>query len=545
MTIRAFKTGVCRDQSSLLPPRVEDYVSHDNVVRAIDVLVDALALGKLGFELACWAGGAGQPPYHPADLLKLYIYGYIYRIRSSRSLAREACRNLELIWLLRELTPCYRTIATFRKDNAKALKAANREFVLMMRELGLVGGEVVAIDGAFFHGDASRGSIKTQKRLADRLAAIDRSIDDYNAALAENDAAEAAQGSAGAGATGADTAGQEVAKDIAKEVAALMEKRAAVQADLARLEERGETQLSQTDPDARLLSKNGRVVAGYNVQIAVDDKHKLIVASEVVNDGNDTGQLHAMAAAAKAELGVDRLAVLADTGYYNGNELKACEDDNIEAFVPQAKRTARLEAQGRISHEEFVYDVAADVYRCPGGHVLTPSEGRKINGGRSEIRYTSRKSACDGCPLRAKCLSAKATTRTVQRWEHEDVLERHRARMKDAGGRMRRRGAIVEHPFGTLKCRAGYRHFLVRGFDKVRGEWSLMALCYNFSRVLAIVGFDALRAYFAKRAAALLFLFPWTDLTAAVDALIAVLARFCLALRPKPALSRLRWDLAA
>jgi transposase len=540
MTNRTFKTGVSRGQPSFLPPRVDDYVDARNPVRAIDAFVNLLDLEKHGFKLPASAGGAGQPPYHPADLLKLFIYGYLFRVRSSRALAREVCRNLELIWLLRQLTPCFRTIATFRKDNWAALKAVNREFVLIMRELDLVGGEVVAVDGAFFHGDARRGSIKTQRRLAARLAEIDRDIEEYGAQLAASDAAEAAQSAGGC------AAGGPRSQDVAKEVAALMVKRAAVQADLAQIEASGQTQLSQTDPDARLLSKNGRVVAGYNVQIAVDDKHKLIVASEVVNDGNDTGQLHSMAKAAKEELGVTTLSVLADTGYYNGNELKACEEDGIVAYVPQAKRTARLEAQGRMSHEEFIYDAERDVYRCPAGQLLTPSEGRKTNtGGRIEIRYTSRKAACDACPLRARCLSAKIPTRTVCRWEHEAVLERHRARMKAAAGRMRRRGAIVEHPFGTLKCRAGYRHFLVRGFNKVRGEWSLMALCYNFSRVLTIIGLDDLIAYFVKRAADFSVLPRWVDLTAAIDRPTALLAQFSAIIHPKLAERRLRWNFVA
>jgi len=538
MTIRSFKTGVSREQPSFLPARVEDYVDANNLVRAIEVFVDKLDLEEFGFVVPAAAGGAGQPPYHPGDLLKLYIYGYLFRIRSSRALARELGRNLELIWLLRGLRPCFRTIATFRKDNWAALKAVNREFVLMMRELDLVGGEVVAVDGAFFHGDASRGSIKTQRRLAEELAKVDRDFEDYGAVLAKNDAAEATQDRAG-------EAGPNSGGEIEKKVAALMAKREALRADLARLEASGQTQLSQTDPDARLLSKNGRVVAGYNVQIAVDDKHKLIVASEVVNDGNDTGQLHAMAKAAKEELDVTALTVLADTGYYNGGELKACEDDGIVAYVPQAKRTARLEAQGRISHEAFVYDAEKDAYRCPADKLLTPSEGRKTNtGGRIEIRYTSRKADCDACPLRARCLSAKTPTRTVHRWEHEAVLERHRARMKTAVGRMRRRGAIVEHPFGTLKCRAGYRHFLVRGFNKVRGEWSLMALCYNFSRVLSIVGLDKLIAFFAKRAADLSLLGHRTALTAAIVSLVTLLAQLCDAAGSKSAATPLRWNLA-
>jgi transposase len=489
MMIRHFKSGVSRHQPSFLPPCIEDYVGRDNPVRAIDAYVETLDVMKLGFRVPGSDGGAGQPPYHPKALLKLYLYGYQHRIRSSRRLEREARRNLELIWLLEGLEPGYRTIANFRKDNWAALKAVSRDFVLMARELGLVGGECVAIDGAFFDGDASKASIKTRHRLAEQLAALEKDIEAYGAALEANDAAEAGDAAAERDGDG---------EDVAQKVAALMEKRAKVKANLAQLDASGETQLSRTDQDARLLSKRGQVVAGYNVQIAVDDKHKLIVASEVVNDGNDTGQLHKMAKAAKDELGAETLTALADTGYYNGPALKACEEDGIVAYVPQAKRTARLEAQGRMSHEEFVYDAEADAYRCPGGALLKPTAGRKINtGGRIEIRYVSRKADCDACPLRSRCLSKKTPTRTVYRWEHEDVLERHRARMKDADAPMRRRAELAEHPFGTLKCRAGYRHFLVRGFNKVRGEWSLMALCYNFSRVLKIVGLDNLIAYFA------------------------------------------------
>jgi transposase len=492
MTNRTFKTGISRDQASFLPPRVEDYVARDNPVRAIEAFVAALDLDQLGFRHAGPGGGAGQPPYDPADLLKLYLYGYTNRVRSSRSLEREAGRNLELMWLMKRLVPGYRTIATFRKDNWRALKAVNREFVLLVRELGLVGGEVVAIDGAFFDGNASKASIRTRRKLAKRLAAIEQEIEAYGATLEANDRAEAERPPAGR-----DGGGGDGGSDIAQEVATLMARRATLQADLARLEENDETQLSRTDADARLLSKNGQVVAGYNVQIAVDDKHKLIVASDVVNDGNDTGQLHPMAKAAKDELGVETLTALADTGYYNGNALKACEEDGIVAYVPQATRTSRLKAQDRISHEAFAYEAQANVYRCPAGKLLSPRDGRKTNGNRIEIRYVSRKSDCDACALRSRCFSAKAPTRTIYRWEHEAVLDRHRARMQEADARMRRRSELAEHPFGTLKCRAGYRHFLVRGFDKVRGEWSLMTLCYNFSRVLSILGLNRLLAYLA------------------------------------------------
>jgi hypothetical protein len=291
----------------------------------------------------------------------------------------------------------------------------------------------VAIDGAFFHGDASKASIATRKRLAEQLAALDRDIEAYGGALEANDAAEAA---APAGQDGGDRDGG----GLSQKVAALLAKRAQAKADLDRLEASGETQLSKTDKDARLLSKSGQTIAGYNVQIAVDDAHKLIVASEVVNDGNDTGQLYEMAATAKRALGVETLTVLADVGYYNGAALKRCEDNGIVAYVPQAKRTGRLRAQGRFSHEDFAYDAAADIYRCPAGEFLKPTKSLKRNtGGRLEVRYTSRKPVCDTCPLRGRCVTAKATTRTVYRWQHEDVIERHRARMKDAGALMRRR----------------------------------------------------------------------------------------------------------
>jgi hypothetical protein len=278
-----------------------------------------------------------------------------------------------------------------------------------------------------------------------------------------------------------------------------MAQRSRAQADLARLEDSGETQLSLTDPDARHLVKSGQGVAGYNVQVAVDDKHKLIIGSEVVNDSSDVGQLHAMAKAAKEALDAEALQVLADEGYYSSTELKACEDDGIKAYVPVPKGNRQIEKKGRFSLKDFSYDPAADAYRCPAGELLRPMEGRWENtSGRTEIRYASSAKTCKACPLKARCLSPTASRRTIGRWEHEDVLERHRARMRDASELMRRRSGIVEHPFGTLKCRAGYRHFLVRGLDKVRGEWSLMALCYNFTRVLNILGFEAFVTSMAK-----------------------------------------------
>jgi transposase len=491
MTNRTFKTGESRDQSCLLPPRIEDYVGVDNAVRAIESFVCALDLAKLGFRHADrGAEELGQPPYDPADLLKLYLYGYTNQVRSSRRLEREACRNLELIWLLKNLKPGYRTIANFRKENWAALKAANRSFVLLLRELELIGGTFVAVDGALFHGNASKGSIFTQRKLTKQIAALDQEIEAYGKALEANDAEEAKQRSDGPG----------DGSDVGEKVKELMARRERAQADLKNLETSDKGQLSKTDPDARLLSKGDQTIAGYNVQSIVDDKHMLIVAGDVVNR-NDTGHLHEMAKTAKELLDVETLQVAADTAYYNSEDLKACEDDGIVAYVPLQEGNGKLEKEGRFSRKDFSYDASADAYRCPAGELLRPTERRWQNtSGRVEIRYLGRKAACAACPLRAQCLAPKASCRSIARWEHEEVLERHRTRMesKQAAKLMRRRSAIVEHPFGTLKCRAGYQHFLVRGFNRVRGEWSLMALCYNFTRVLNILGFEGFMACIAK-----------------------------------------------
>jgi transposase len=495
MTNHAFKSGDSREQPSLLPPRIEDYVGPDNPVRAIDSFVNALDLGKLGFRHAERGVGAGQPPYDPSDLLKLYLYGYINRIRSSRRLEREGGRNLELIWLLRNLQPGYRTIANFRKENWAALKAANRSFVLLMRELDLIGRTLVAVDGALFHGNASKGSIFTKGKLAKQIAELDKEIDAYGKSLDANDTEEAGSQSGGPGDGSKGDGG-----DVGQKMKELMARRERAQADLKELETSDKGQVSKTDPDARLLSKGDQTIAGYNVQSVVDDKHMLIVASEVVNR-SDAGHLHMMAKAVKDALDAEALQVLADEGYYNSEDLKACEDDCITAYVPVHEGNRKLEKQGRFARKDFSYDTNADVYRCPAGELLHPTKKPWTNAsGRVEVRYLSSKRGCDVCPMRARCLGPKEKTRSVFRWEHEAVLERHRARMasEDTSQLMRRRSAIVEHPFGTLKCRAGYQHFLVRGFDKVRGEWSLMALCYNFTRVLNILGFDRFIAAVAK-----------------------------------------------
>jgi transposase len=440
------KSGESREQSSLLPPRIEDYVGLDNPVRAIDSFVCALNLAKLGFRHADRsADEAGQPPYAPADLLKLYLYGYINQVRSSRRLEREACRNLELIWLLKSMKPGYRTIANFRKENWAALKAVNRQFVLLLRELGLVGGTLVAVDGALFHGNASKDSIFTRGKLSKQIARLDQEIEAYGKSLDANDAAEAKHRT-----DGSDSGGPG-GGDVGDKMKELMARRKRAEADLKELESGDKGQVSKTNSDARLLSKGDQTIAGYNVQSVVDDKNKLIVASDVVNT-SDAGHLHEMAKSAKETLEAKTLQILADAGYYSSADLKACEDDAITAYVPPNEGNGKLEKQGRFVRNDFSYDASANTYRCPAGQLLRPAKKPWTNtSGRTEIRYLGSQTACSACPLKASCFSPKAKYRSVSRWEHEDVLDRHRQRMAsaDAGKLMRRRSAIVEHPFGS------------------------------------------------------------------------------------------------
>jgi len=491
MSKRKYKTGPDREQLSLLPASIDDYVSEGAVVRAIDVYVDTLDLAELGFAYADGGNvdGKGQPPYAPADLLKLYLYGYLHKVRSSRMLERETHLNLEVIWLLGRLTPSFKTIADFRRDNASALKETNKDFVRLCKDLDLLGGKTNAIDGSFFHANASKASIYKKAGLDKELARLEEQIERYRKELDENDKKDEATGKTA------------LAEDpeLAAKLAALKKKQSEKQELKKKLEESGESQISTTDEDARLLNKGHGTIAGYNVQSVVDDKHKLIVASDVTNDGNDQNQLHRMALMAMETLGVEELEALADAGYFNAADLAKCERDGVVTFVPEPRKSARLEKEGRFTRAAFSYDGERNIYKCPGGEELAQQGEAHKKNGVMRRRYSSRASQCKGCALRSECLPQKGATRSVYRSEHEDVVERQRARMLAAKGKMRERSGLVEHPFGTLKLRAGWMHFLVRGFEKVGGEWALMATCYNFTRVLNIIGFDAFRDYCVQR----------------------------------------------
>jgi transposase len=489
MTARRYQPTLNRHQEMLLPSRVDDYVGQNNTVRAIDAYVNTLNLPELGFKHSAAIVTAGQPPFNPAALLKLYLYGYLQGIRSSRKLERETCRNLEVIWLVEGLLPTYKTIADFRKDNSAALKAANRDFLLLCKELSLFGGAEVAVDGSFFNADASKSSIYTEEHLNKQLAYLERKITDYQQALAEQDAAD---DQAGKGSLVEDT-------QLADKIKRLQEKQAQKKALQQDLQQSGHSQISTVDKDARLLTKRGQTIAGYNVQIAVDAKHKLIVAEEVTQDGNDTQQLAPMLEKAQEILQSENLTGLADAGYFSATQIKASVDQNITVYVPVPEYSSSAQKQGRFGLDQFPYDAKHDHYTCPQGHTLQPGENLQNKDGKNVLRYRSQTSDCTACPLREQCLTSKAKIREIFRWEHQEVIDAHKKRMADDPAVMKRRGALVEHPFGTLKHRAGMNHFLMRGLEKCGGEFSLMVLGYNFTRVLNILGVGFLRDYCVQR----------------------------------------------
>jgi len=489
MSERRYKIGANRRQGMLMPPSIEDYVSETNLVRAIDAYVDSLDMTDLGFAYTD-AGSelGGQPAYPPAAMLKLYLYGYENKIRSSRMLEREAGRNVELMWLLQGFTPSHTAIANFRKDNLKALKNVNREFVRLCRKLGLFGREEVSIDGTFIRGNASKASIHSQEKLERQQSKLGQEIEKiekYFTELEKNDRSERDKPSED--------------PQLGQKLEKLKEHQAKTKACLEKLAESGATQVSETDGDARLLKKNGQVVAGFNVQIAVDKKHKLICAHDVVNDGNDTQQLAPMAEKAKAVLEVETLKANADAGYANVQQIKECLDNGITPYVPLPDKNAQTRAEGRFERAEFSYNKESDCYQCPAGNMLKRSGSQK-KGNKQSYKYAAKASVCKACPLAEKCLPEKTGYRQIYRWEYEEIIEQHRQRMIKSGrAQMLTRGSCAEHPFGTLKESLGWRQFLMRGLDKVRAEMDLQVLSYNFKRVLNILGITAFKFCLKQR----------------------------------------------
>lgn len=466
----SFVEGVDRHQMVMFPEMLDAYVAEDNPVRFVDAFVDSLDLRMLGFERAV-PKGTGRPPYNPAILLKLYIYGYLNRIRSSRRLETEANRNVEVIWLLGKLAPDFKTIADFRRDNGEPIRAVYREFTSLCRSLGLFGGELVAIDGSKFKAVNSRERNFTERKLKALRKRVEDKIEQYLQELDKNDAQES-------------NSEKWTKAELQEKIEWLKKRKGAYDELQQQMEDSGESQVSLTDEDARSmrLGRGRGTTVGYNVQISVDAKHKLIVDHEVTNECNDMNQLNTMAVRAKEVLEVDSLDVTADAGYYNGEEIQQCAEQGIVPYIPQTN-SSRNKKVGLYTKEDFRYDAENDCYWCPSGEALGFS-GTGINRHGRTMRYYSTK-ACETCALRAQCTRAKSGRR-IQRWEHEECLEEMAQRRRAEPEKVKQRKAIVEHPFGIIKHSMEHGAFLTRTLPKVRTEMSLTMLVFNMKRVMGL-----------------------------------------------------------
>lgn len=468
--------GVNRQQSTLFPARLDDWIGPDHPARVIDAFVDGLDLAALGFARVL-ADRTGRPPYRPGDLLKLYVYGYLNRIRSSRRLEQEARRNVEVLWLIRSVSPCFKTIANFRKDHAAAIVESCRAFVGFCREQKLYGGALLAIDGTRIEAVASRKSVLTPASLATAMASVDRRIAGYLAALDDADRAEAEAEEAAGGPAG----------DVQAALAALRARRDALRRERETLASQGLKQKVVGEEDARLMrtARHGYQVA-YNAQTAVDGKHGLIAAFDLVSEGNDQNQLHPMAERARQALQAETVTVVADTGYSSGAQGRLCADAKITAIVPRAE-TVNPRHKDHFRREAFAYDAENDTWRCPAGETL--SCGRVSRTQRKKHYWTT---ACTGCSLKGQCTDAKR--RTIVRDFDEDFREAMHRRSLDDPGWMKRRRELAEHPFGTMKWLMGTPRFLVRGRTKAKSELALVVLGFNLKRAMSILGTQTLIA---------------------------------------------------
>jgi len=467
--------GMARDTVLHFPPTLDEYITTDNPVRFIDAFVDQLDLQALGFKRAV-ANPLGRPAYAPADLLKLYLYGYLNRVRSSRRLEREAQINLEVMWLLKKLTPDFKTIADFRKDHYALFKQVFREFTLLCKELELFDGELVAIDGSKFKAVNNKDRNFTQPKLQRLLAETETKINDY---LQQLDSADAEATPL--------TIAIVTAEQLQGKIATLRQRQGRCRALLKTLKESGETQISLTDPDSRSMPKSPKVPVGYNVQVAVDSKHSLIVEQDVSNSIHDYGHLSPMAQAAQEMLGVESLQVVADKGYYDGEQIKVCEENGILCYISKPLTSVNTK-HGLYGKEAFRFQAQKDCYLCPAGQELHFHFEALEQGQRLRYYWTT---ACKSCPLKSRC-TRDPGHRRIKRWVDEHLLEAVQERVTAHPEKLRKRKRIVEHPFGTLKHWWDQSHFLLRGLKQVRGEFSLSAQAYNLRRVLTIVGVTAL-----------------------------------------------------
>ncbi|VTU17291.1 IS1182 family transposase [Variovorax sp. RA8] len=469
--MKRFIEGEDRQQVTLLPECLDDYIGEDNPVRVVDAFVEELDLHALGFG-GVDPAATGRPSYHPSVLLKLYIYGYLNRIQSSRRLEREAQRNVELMWLTGRLAPDFKTIADFRHDNGAGIRNVCRRFVALCRDLKLFSHAIAAIDGSKFKAVNSRDRNFTPGKIDARQRQIEQSIQRYLDALETADRTQPAEVEA-------------KTERLTEKIKKLREQMKQLDRTKEELKKEPDGQRSLTDPDARSMNSQakGSGLVGYNVQAAVDARHHLIVAHEVTNEGNDRAQLSNMAKAAREAMGKTRLQALADRGYFNGTELKACEDAGITTYVPKPM-TSGAKAEGRFDKSDFIYIAKADEYQCPAGErAIYRFSTLERNGLQARLYWTS---ACPSCPLKKQCTTGDY--RRIRRWEHEEVLERVQQRLDRKPVAMTLRRCTVEHVFGTLKYWMGSTHFLTKTLAHVSTEMSLHVLAYNLKRVIAILG---------------------------------------------------------
>jgi transposase len=468
--MKRFIEGQDRSQVTLLPECLDDYIGQDNPVRVVDTFVGELDLAALGFG-GTTPASTGRPSYEPAVLLKIYIYGYLNRVQSSRRLERECQRNVELMWLTGRLAPDFKTIADFRHDNGAGIRNVFRRFVSICRQLKLLSQGVVAVDGSKFKAVNNRDRNFTPHKLAKRMQQVEESIARYMDAL--------------------DTADRTQPADLQSKTTRLQDKLIKLRKQMRNLRkieielgQQPDEQLSLTDPDARSMATSGRGtgIVGYNVQIAADTKHHLIVATDVLNEGHDRSSLWSMAQRSREALGKGKIQLIADRGYFKGPEILACEQAGIKTFVPKPM-TSNAKAEGRFSKADFIYIARDDEYQCPAGQRLRRHHSSVENGLRIDTYYTS---VCPQCPIKAQCTTGQE--RRVRRWEHEAVLEAMQARLDRKPDAMKLRRRTIEHVFGTLKHWMGSTHFLMKTLEHVPTEISLHALAYNLKRVISVLG---------------------------------------------------------
>ncbi len=475
--MKRFIEGADRCQPTLLPECLDDYVEEDNPVRAVDAIVGMLDLAALGFSVEPEA--TGRPGYHPGLMLRIYLYGYLNQIQSSRRLERECGRNLELIWLTGRLKPDFKTIADFRKDNGPAIRKVCQQFVALCRDMRLLDSSVVAIDGSRFKAVNAKAKNFTREKLRRKLGEIDAAIKRY---LAELDRADEVQSKTGMALPEARI------ERATRKLAHLRKEADRLRTVEERMDSTGETQVSLSDPDARSMATTARMprVVGYNVQTAVEAEHHLIVAHEVTMHGYDRDALSMMGVAAREAMSADQIEAIADKGYYKGEEIVACEEQGVSVVVPKPL-TSNAGARGRFDKADFAYDGAQDIYVCPAGAHLTYRFTSQQDGKAIRSYWSG---ACVDCAIRDKCTTGKE--RRVRRWEHEDVLDRVQKRLDDDPSKLAVRSMTVEHPFGTIKSWMGATHFKMRSLKNVATEMALNVLAYNMMRVMKIIGIPAM-----------------------------------------------------